>query len=336
MRALKFQQMSQGGISYQIFGGSASASASQTKSKYEDFKESEEYKKMTPHQQRQYDLILERGEAMLDQDVDTTGADAMKSALDSQMTAYQDILSGGADYTGLNQMLDMQRAHGEKNLGQMTAQIGQQANLGGGAGGSRGGIAQGMATSDANRMLTEQQNKTMFDFNQQQQQNKLRAAQGIGATADAYGKYQTVGDADLQRLMAMKDLFSGDMGMEQVGTGSETARGSAESKTKSASASGKFGGSDERLKKNIKNTGNKVRVNKTGAEIPEKSFEYTKEAQEDFGQPAGEQTGVMAKDVEKEDPSAVSTMTSKGKKKKKRKTVNYAKLNTLDKMWENI
>jgi hypothetical protein len=335
MRALKFQKMAQGAQALQ-FGGSAGASKSSSSSSYEDFTNSEEYKKMTPFQQQQYKDILSAGGNEMNQKLNTEGSDAMKNALDQQMAQYNKVLGGADDQAGLNSMLGDMRDDASDNLGQITSQIGGAANMSGAAGGSRSGIAQGMAASNAQKQLGKDQNKLRYDHNQQQTQNRMAATAGVGQAAQGYAGYQqATGDQQLDRLGKIKDLYSGDMGGEQLGTGSEHSKGTSKSKSKSAEAGGSYGLSDEKLKKNIKNTGKKIEVHKTGAEIPQKSFEYKKEAVEDYGMPEGRQIGVLAQDVQKEDPSAVGKMVVENgkKKKKKAKAVDYSK---LDDMWDNI
>jgi hypothetical protein len=337
MYAFRLQKILQGGATYEAggIGGKASASKSSTKSSYEDFKNSEEYKNMTPYQQKYYQEILDYGQEELRNGLDTTGSDKAMAAFDASMKGYNDVLQGGADQSGLNDVLAAQQRAATEGFKGIAANIGSQANMGGSAGGSRGGIAQGNAASEADKRLTEQQNATIYQSNQDHQNRKMQASQGAAQVAAGYQGYQQqVGNQNLDRLAKGKELYSGDMGSEQRSTAEERARGSAKSSTKTASASAGFSSpSDERLKKDIKPTGKKVRVNKTGAELDEMTWKYTDSAKDEFNLPGGEQKGIIAQDLKKEDPDAIGSIYSKKDKKgnrKKRMTVDNSKITDLD------
>lgn len=296
---------------------------------------------MTPAQKAEYDKLRKGATEWLDSGgLDNSGNNSQRDQLlGSGTSSLMDTISGKSDKTNLNNMLGMQRDEAVSNLEGINATISDGANMTGGIGGSKMGIAQGLATSNANSQLANQQNKTMFDWQNKQDANKASAINQAMGMSDAYSKLSSGPQDALNSLSAYKQLISGEMGGETEArskgktTGTSKTSGFDPAGAAATGAAAMGGGSDERLKKNIKNTGGKVTVNKTGEQIKEKSFEYTKEAQDDYGMPEGEFTGVLAQDVEKEDPSAVSDFTSDKKKKKKRKAVDYDK---LDKMMERI
>jgi hypothetical protein len=336
MYAFRLKRILQGGAKYE-FGikGSASSSKSSTSSSYKDLTESEEFKKSTPAQQQFQLRRLEEMEKNLAEGGDNTGSDAQKKSLEAAQGQFDKVLGGADDQAGLNSLIGNMRDDASENLNALTSNLGTSANMAGGAGGSKEGLAKMGAAAQAGKQLNRDTGKLRYDHDQAYRDRSMQAATGSQQNAAGWGQHQQyTGDRELDRIQKGMDMTKGDMGGIQEGTGKETSSGTSKSKTKSSSLSA--GGSypsDESLKKNIKNTGSKVRVSKTGAEINEKSYEFTSEAKRLYNLPDGNQTGVVAQDVEKEDPSAVGSISSDKDKKKKRKTVDYDK---LDKIWNSM
>lgn len=318
-----------------MFSASTTGSYSKTKNKSES--SGETFDKMTPAQQKYYMDFLENQEQFFNDggaQKDTAAYDAAKDTLAGTTSALDEFISGERDASSLHAMHGIQRDAAADNLGQLTHQIGASANQAGGAGGSRSGIAQGLAAAEADKNLQAQQAQTTYEWNQQGEQNRLAA---IDKAQQASQQYMGLADAattasqqKLDNLLAQKQLISGDMGGTTEGTHSDRSR--SESTTAGVSASSSFGLSDEKLKKNMKKTGNKVGVKGSQAVIDEYEYLFTEEAKDDFDAPSGTQKGVKAQDLEKVKPSAVKEVVaktdskSKKKKKKKAKSVDYSQL----------
>lgn len=263
---------------------------------------------------------LERG-GMGEQD--TAQADQMKGALQDMQSYYTDMMqTAPQDDALLQRQLNTMSEQSARNLGRQTAAIGQQANLAGGAGGSRQGIAEGIAAGDAASSLQAQQAGVASDFYQRgadrELQQKNAALSGLGNVAQGYGAlqnfYKTPQERMAESLGMYGQMIGGDMG------GIRTEIGTESSDQKSSGSNWGFQLSDKNAKKNIKKVGEtEVGDGKVGVY----EFEY----KEGEGETKGKKFGVMAQEVEKVKPEAVKEeVVNTGKKKKKRKKVNYGAL----------
>jgi hypothetical protein len=193
------------GIAGGIGGGSSSGSGSST---------------MTPAQEEQYKRLL----AMADQFADSGGfagqgnefLDQSKEALSGMGEHFKNVLTGDADTEALEGALNAQQSVAQQGLDKSIAGVGTQAQLSGGGGGSRQGIAEGVAVGESNAALQNVQAGTINEFAQQEQARKMGAAQGLGGVAKGFQGLQEglTSDADnmMKTLMAYQSLISGNMG----------------------------------------------------------------------------------------------------------------------------
>ena len=285
------------------------------------------------YQQEYFDKLLGGAGSWFDQGGLSGGpnfTEQMGQIMGQQGQHYKDVLSGDVDRTALNNALTSQADMAQQNLTRnILPSIGSTSNMTGGSGGSRRGIAEGLAGSDASAQLQAQQAQTINQFEQQQMQNKNAAAQGMGGLFGQMGALQEQASGNteqakkLQSLLAMQGLISGNMGGTSTTTGTNTGQGQSGLGTLvglGATAAGAMGSfSDEKLKKNIK----KVKINgkkmKTKDGIDVADWEWNKEG-EKLGL-KGKERGVIAQEAEKKRPDAVGTDPKTGKKK-----VNYGAL----------
>ena len=85
----------------------------------------------------------------------------------------------------MNDVLAAQQAQAQANLNANLAHVGESANMAGGAGGSRQGIAEGSAVATATSDLNQLQSQTAAAFTQADRQAKAAAAKGLGSTIQA-------------------------------------------------------------------------------------------------------------------------------------------------------
>lgn len=283
----------------------------------------------TMYQQEYFDKLLGSAGSWFDQGGLAGGpnfTDQMSQMIGQQGQYYKDVLTGEADRTSLNNALTAQADMAQQNLTRnILPSIGSASNMTGGSGGSRRGIAEGLAGSDASAQLQAQQAQTINQFEQQQAANKNAAAQGMGGLFGQMGSLQEQASGNteqakkLQSLLALQGLVSGNMGGTSSTSGTSTTPGQSGLGTliglgaTAAGAAGSF--SDKKLKKNIK----KVKINgkklktKDGIDVAE--WEWNKEG-EKLGL-KGKETGVIAQEAEKKRPDAVETDAKTGKKKVK-------------------
>lgn len=230
----------------------------------------------------------------------------------------QDITKRASQYVDPAMVQGMKDANQEQLQGALMGQTASQLGTGD-AGGSRSGIAAGLATAESNQNL----NRQMLDYQNQQidrasgdlQRERDLQTQAMGAYGQAM-KDESM--ADYFNANAQRDAFGqyldsilaiGGMG------GSGSSSGSSSSMSMSADGGAALAMfSDETLKKNKKKTGEKVGVEGTDKELDVYEYEPTKEG-EKLGMPKGKQRGVMAQDMEKAKPSAVKKDKKSGKKK---------------------
>jgi hypothetical protein len=261
----------------------------------------------------------------------------MEQALAAMGNQYGDVLSGNSDKTALNNALQSQAQQATQAFDRnVMPGITQSSNAAGQSGGSRAGIAEGIARGDLASSISNNQAQTINQFQQQEQANKMNAAQGMGNLFGQIGNLQTQASANtpqaqaLKDLMAYQQLISGNMGGTQNTTGSGTSTTPGASPFEQLlgigataggimSGAGAMGYSDEKLKKKIKKkkdkNGNKLKT-KDGIDLAEWEWNDKGEALGLFGK----DEGVIAQEAEKKRPDAVS------KDKKGYKKVNYGAL----------
>ncbi len=229
---------------------------------------------------------------------------------------YGDVLSGDRDRAALEAAQQANAAGAQRNLEQnLLPTISESANMSGGAGGSRQGIAEGLAVTQANQDLMNQNAQMEYQFQQDAMKNQANAAQGMLNLA---GGLQALQDSQaassdqaqmLQSLLAFKDLISGNMGGTSTATGTQT--GPKGDNTGSilgglgavAGGVGSMMTSDKNMKKNIKKTGT---AETDGKKVGLYEWEWNKEAEKKKGL-KGKSKGVLAQEVEKVNPKAVAT-----------------------------
>ena len=245
------------------------------------------------------------------------GEDPARRALLEQMQAgYTDMATGTRDPSILQGQLDAQQRASQANLEKSTAALSQQANQAGGAGGSRQSIAEGIAAGEAATNLQNVQAQTIAQDAQQAEQRRMAGLQGLGQTFQGMQSLESDAERAAKSLGMFRDLIGGDMG------GSRDQRTDEWGQSNQRQNQWGFAPSDERLKKNVKKVGEKdVGKGKVGL------YEYEFKEGESKDLPKGKQVGVLAQEVEKVKPEAVKEKEiGEGKKKKKRKHVNYGEL----------
>lgn len=260
----------------------------------------------------------------------------IEGALGAMGGYYGDVLSGDRDRAALEAAQQANVAGAQRNLEQnLLPTISESANMAGGAGGSRQGIAEGLAVSQANQDLMNQNAQMEYQFQQDAMKNQANAAGGMLNLAGGLQALQESQAANsdqaqmLQSLLAFKDLISGNMGGTSTATGSQTAPGGSSTGSILGGLGSLAGGigtimtSDKTLKKNIKKKGT---AETGGKEVGLYEWEWNKKGEKKGLK--GKSEGVLAQEVKKVNPEAV-VKDSEGdlavdyskvsKKKKKRK-----------------
>lgn len=184
----------------------------------------------TPAQQDFYKDLLQRSQDWLNQGgINSTDySQQMENILGQQMGAYQDMMSGSYDKTALNNAMNANaQAATQQFRRNVLPQLTTQANMAGGAGGSRAGIAEGLATSDLNQQITNQNASMIWNAEQQAAQRKMAGAQGMAGLLQGYnqlGQYRNqLGNLPLESLLTYKNLIGGNMGGTETGTNTGTS-----------------------------------------------------------------------------------------------------------------
>lgn len=240
----------------------------------------------------------------------------MQGIMQQMGQGYMDMLSGAGTQNRYDALQALNQASADQAanaLGGQLSAIGLGSSATGGAMGSRRGVAEGVATAQANRDLASQQAMQNQQFLQQEEAIRQQGLAGLGnmfgMTNQLQGiaQGQTAGAKQLQNLLAYQGLISGNMGGTQTTTGTASGGGpSAGSQILGAGASiigglgaGGFFGSDENLKKNIEFTGE---VTESG--IRQATWEWNDAAKELYGY-EGSAFGVIAQEVAVKYPEAV-------------------------------
>lgn len=186
------------------------------------------------------------------------------------------------------------------------------AAMTGTAGGSRQGIAQGLAAGEANRQASDFVNQMQSQNWQQQMQNQLGAYGQMGGLQAQQNLAQqgAMGMAPQLQNLGFGAQY-GDLSALSSLIGSPTVLGGGSSGSSQGGVGSSLGGiaslagvlSDRRAKENIK------RVGKTDGGLPIYTYNYKGHV--------GKHMGVMAQELEKVNPSAVTEINGL-------KHVNYA------------
>lgn len=187
-----------------------------------------------PAQSDFYNDLLSRSQAWLNNGgiQSTDYSNQMRGILDSQMGAYQEMMRGGYDQEALNNAMNANaQAATQQFERNVIPTLGAQANMAGQAGSSRSSIAEGLAASDLNQTIANQNAKMIWDAEQQAQARKMAGVQGMNNLLSGYqqlGTYQNqLRNLDLESLLTYKTLIGGNMGGTETGT--QTGTTTAES-----------------------------------------------------------------------------------------------------------
>ncbi|TOK48274.1 hypothetical protein CGI18_07215 [Vibrio parahaemolyticus] len=217
---------------------------------------------------------------------------------------YKDMMTTDSSQE-LGKVLTAQADMANSNLQGSLANVSQGANMAGGAGGSRQGIAEGLATAQANSDLNALQSQTAASFMEKDRASKLQGAQGLAGTLGAgfnlsqdqarteYMQELQSSNPEFYQLLQMQSALGGMAGWG----GSSNSSWSQSGKNKNSSFG--FSLSDERLKTIVSKVGGLANG------LPLYVFKYTPEAIEKYGESSDLQIGVMAQDVLKVLPQAV-------------------------------
>lgn len=270
------------------------------------------------YQQDQLDKLLSGAESWLGQgglNNQPNYTSQMAGVLGQIGNQYQSVLSGEQDRTALNNSLQAQADAAQTNFNRnVLPSIGTSSNMTGASGGSRRGIAEGIAAGDMQAALMQNQANTINQFEQQAMQNKMNAAQGMGNLFQQVGALQQQASSQtdqakqLQSLMAFKDLLSGNMGGTTTQEGTQTSSGGGQSFGSQllgagATIAGGMMMSDERLKDDERQIG--TQKLKDGSTIGIYEWSWNKTAKK-MGLGKAPTVGVLAQDAKKLAPDAVT------------------------------
>lgn len=181
-----------------------------------------------PAQKEFYDKLLNQAGNWLDQGGlvgETDYTEQMQGIIANAGQGYQDMIEGGYDQTALNNAMQANADAAYQNFNRNTMQsIGSSSQMTGGGAGSRRGIAEGLAASDLNTQINNQNQQMIW---QAEQQAAARKQAGLEGQMGLLGQYANLGRYEqaqknkyFESLMAYKDLISGDMGGTETTTSS--------------------------------------------------------------------------------------------------------------------
>lgn len=217
---------------------------------------------------------------------------------------YKDMMTTDSSQQ-MSDVLKAQSDMAQANLDSSLAGIGESANMAGGAGGSRHGIAQGVATAQANQDLNALQSQTAAEFMAADRQAKLAGAQGLASTIGAglsISKDQARSEYIANLQQSNPELYQLLVAQGALG-GMAGWGGSSSSDWSSSSDSGSSGWGLSLCDKNFKENITKIGQLSNGINLY--IFSYTQEAQEKLAMPSGAQVGVIAQEVLEVLPEAV-------------------------------
>ena len=180
----------------------------------------------TPGQQEFYDKLLGQATGWLEQGGIQAGQDygqQYRAGLEQQQGFYEDLMRGGYDKTALNNAMNANsQAATQQFQRNVLPTLSSQANLSGGSAGSRRGIAEGIATTDLNQSIQNQNAQMIWNAEQQSIQRQMAGAQGLAGVnqgfmqlSDYENRRRNLG---LESLLAYKNLIGGNMGGTETGT----------------------------------------------------------------------------------------------------------------------
>lgn len=190
-----------------------------------------------PAQSDFYNDLLSRSQTWLQNGGMQTAdySNQMQQNLDAQQAAYTDMMSGEYDRTALNNTMNANaQAATQQFQRNVVPGLTTQANMTGQAGSSRAGIAEGIATSDLNTTIANQNANMIWNAEQQANQRKMAGVQGMAGLLGGYqqlGQYQNqLANTGLESLLTYKNLIGGNMGgtensVKRESTSAETGAG---------------------------------------------------------------------------------------------------------------
>ena len=271
----------------------------------------------TPFQQDQMNNLLGQADSWLgsgglgDQPNYTS---QMGKTLTQMGNHYQGLIDGagsGKRYAALKSLNESSAEQSANALGGELNAIGMGMGASGAGNSSRAGIAQGIATGEANRDLASLQAQQNQDFLTNEQKLQQQGAVGMNQLFGNIGSLQDIAQANtpeaqrLKELMAYQQMISGNMGGTSTSSGSSND-GSGNNMFNSILGGASAGASisDKKLKKNIKKTKVKNKKIKTKDGVDVAKWEWNKKAQDKHGL-KGSSVGVIAQEAKKKKPKAV-------------------------------
>ncbi len=174
----------------------------------------------TPGQQEFYDNLLSQATGWLNQGGIQAGQDygqQYRAGLEQQQGFYQDMMRGGYDKEALNNAMNANaQAATQQFERNVIPTLSSQANLSGGAAGSRRGVAEGIAASDLNQSISNQNAQMIWNAEQQAMQRQMAGAQGLANVNQGFMQLSDYENrrrnTGLESLLAYKNLIGGNMG----------------------------------------------------------------------------------------------------------------------------
>ncbi|AUR99110.1 hypothetical protein NVP1262O_24 [Vibrio phage 1.262.O._10N.286.51.A9] len=171
----------------------------------------------TPYNQEQMSQLLQMGSDWLQgggiqQGTDYTGD--IRAGLDDQMAYYDSIRNGTVNQQALNNAMqasaDATQTNFERNI---MPSIGTASNLTGTQGSSRRGIAEGLAASDMNSQIAQNNAQMQWQAEQDLMNRQMQAGQAQGNLLQGYkalGDYETQrNNSYLDSLLAYSNIMGG-------------------------------------------------------------------------------------------------------------------------------
>jgi len=157
----------------------------------------------------------------------------MQDILTQQGDVYSEMMQGGYDQTALNNAMNANAQQATQSFERnVIPTLTTNANMAGQAGSSRSGIAEGLAASDLNQQISNQNASMIWDAEQNAMARQAAGAQGMTGLLSGYNQlsqYQNqLNNSDLESLLTYKGLIDGNYGGSEntVKTG-ETSAGTA-------------------------------------------------------------------------------------------------------------
>lgn len=186
-----------------------------------------------PAQQDFYDKLLNQANDWLNQGGINQGTDytsQLQGNLDNTAAFYQNAMNQGVNQQALQGAMDSYSQAATQNFQRnVIPTLQAQSNMSGTTNSSRTGIAEGLAASDLNQQIVNQNAQLAWNAEQDALNRQMQAAQGYNSLlgqqmsiADYQNRYNNTG---LESLLAYKQLISGNMGGTESGSSTGSAVG---------------------------------------------------------------------------------------------------------------